>query len=77
MTFVEIQQFMMSGHSPMPLALSTRGYTLEPCACSQQPLMPLGDYLFVENSLKVVLSPSLPLFKRSSSMGAEKRSPLC
>ncbi len=46
MNFLEMHGLMIDEHSLMPLALSTRGYNLPQRACSQKPLMSLGDWSF-------------------------------
>jgi hypothetical protein len=52
MNFLKIQELMISEHSPMPLALSTIGYSLiGKCTCSQTPLMPQGVSLILESFL--------------------------
>jgi hypothetical protein len=72
MTFPEIYGLMIEKHSLMPLALSTRGYNLRQRACSQKPLMSLGDWLFFGEPAKVVLSSYLPFLKKPFSIGVTK-----
>jgi hypothetical protein len=70
--FLKIQALMIDEHSPMPLALSTRGYTLMQCAFFQKPLMPSGDCSLFWKIFKVVLSSYLLFLKKPFRMGREK-----
>jgi hypothetical protein len=72
MNFLKIQELIMDEHSPMPLALSTRGYTLGQCACLQKPLMPSGDLLSFWKFLKVVPSSYLSFSKKPFNMGEKE-----